>query len=85
VEASLPGVEVAGNPGGAPRSGAFEVVLKRGAGGGSGEGVVLWSKLETGEPSNQEAAGAVAGLVVRELKRALGGGGGDDGRQSDST
>lgn len=56
--------KVRANPTGMARMGAFEVSLQE-----RGTSHVLWSKLKTGEPSNLEAVGAVAQLVVRELHK----------------
>uniref|UniRef100_A0A061S2E1 Uncharacterized protein n=1 Tax=Tetraselmis sp. GSL018 TaxID=582737 RepID=A0A061S2E1_9CHLO len=51
------------NPLGNPRNGAFEVTLRQ----PGSERRLLWSKLDTGEPSSAEAADALAELIIREL------------------
>lgn len=66
VESAFPGrFAVRPNPQGAPRSGAFEVILKQE---GSAK-KTLWSKLETGQPSNLKAAQTVAEAVLNDLKK----------------
>ncbi|UPR05044.1 hypothetical protein HOP50_19g83910 [Chloropicon primus] len=55
-----------------PRTGAFEVTLKPSSGDDDG-GVLLWSKLQVGEPSSSEpnALKAVSRAILMELKTEL--------------
>lgn len=57
---------------GEPRTGAFEVVLKRGAGQALKD-TLLWSKLQVGEPSSDdpETLKAISEAIVMELKSEL--------------
>ena len=58
---------------GEPRTGAFEVVLKRGAAGQALKYTLLWSKLQVGEPSSDdpETLKAISEAIVMELKSEL--------------
>jgi len=58
---------------GEPRTGAFEVVLKRGAAGQALKDTLLWSKLQVGEPSSDdpETLKAISEAIVMELKSEL--------------
>ena len=55
-----------------PRTGAFEVTLKPSSGNSDGS-VLLWSKLQVGEPSSSEpnALKAVSRAILMELKTEL--------------